>query len=157
MLPGNRPEDIAFDTLIEGPVGDWLLSNVGDLLQLPADRIIHVLDTLRNSFPFCPHCGQLIDKGKGFMGYCTHGCYIMDNSDETRPVAFIRDKAGIVHVHQMVPDATHPNGMAPISTPLCHPTFSDFPDDSDGVCLHCANSKHLVKTWTELTEDVANA
>lgn len=61
QLPGNRPEDQAFDSIVDGPVGDWLQDHAQDVAQVDQTELVAVLQNYLDRQQFCALCGAWID------------------------------------------------------------------------------------------------
>lgn len=73
MIPGNRPEDVAFDAIIDGPLGEFLYNNA-ELVAQVQEELVRRLDLIMSDFWFCEICGKHVEAGKST---CSRNCALM--------------------------------------------------------------------------------
>lgn len=90
-IPGNRPEDGAYEQILGGPIGDWLATHATEVASVDPTIFVNALQTALDRQVFCAMCetwlgdtaGRLavVFYGRGSndgMRYCSQGCRDVD-------------------------------------------------------------------------------
>lgn len=76
-IPGDRPEDVALDEMLDGPVGEVLMKRVFEINQA-GEEVAQVITDALDAIRWCEFCGQRIDpqseEPQPHSSYCSDTC-----------------------------------------------------------------------------------
>lgn len=94
-LPGNRPEDVAYERILDGPIGDWLAAHATAVAAADSAAFVTALQAALDRQVFCAMCetwlgdseavaqSAVVFYGRGShlgMRYCSQGCREVDEA-----------------------------------------------------------------------------